>query len=126
MLNPIQLAYVGDSVHDLLVRNQLVWEGAKVNSMHRQAIARVNAASQARALEKITPMLTEEEMEVVRRGRNAHAHHPPPKRANPAEYTQSTALEALFGFLFLTGENQRLKELYEAMNREEETCQEQS
>lgn len=126
MLSPIRLAYIGDAVHDLLVRTQLVFAGGKAGAMHRDATRHVNAAAQAQALAKIAGELSETEADVVRRGRNAHANHNVPRRANPAEYKQATGLEALFGFLYLTGRMERLCALYEAMNKPQEdaTCQE--
>lgn len=123
MLSPQRLAYIGDAVHDLFVRTELVLSGAKEGDMHRSAVARVRAGAQAQALARIQPLLTEEEADVVRRGRNAHAHHGAPKRTNPAEYKQATGLEALLGYLYLTGRRERLATLYDAM-WEEETCPE--
>lgn len=120
MLSPLRLAYVGDAVHSLFVRTQLVYAGGKAGAMHRDTVGHVNAAAQAQALEKIKEQLSETEADVVRRGRNAHAHHTVPKRANPADYKHATGLEALFGFLFLTGRMERLCELYSAMNGLEE------
>lgn len=120
MLSPLRLAYIGDAVHDLLVRTQLIFSGGKAGAMHKDAIKNVNAAAQAEALARIAPMLEETEADIVRRGRNAHAHHTGPKRVNPADYKQATGLEALFGFLYLTGRMQRLCALYAAMNETEE------
>lgn len=115
MISPLRLAYIGDSVHDLMVRHGLLTDGGNVRSMHREAVSAVNAGAQARALERILPELTEAEADVVRRGRNAHAHHTVPKRADPRDYALATGLEALFGFLFLTGQLTRLRGLYDAM-----------
>ena len=75
MLSPIRLAYVGDAVYDLLVRTALVFAGGKAGAMHKDAIRSVNAAAQAQALRRVLGMLTEAEADIVRRGRNAHAHH---------------------------------------------------
>lgn len=124
MLSPLRLAYVGDAVYDLYVRTRLVFTGAKAGAMHRDAVRHVNAAAQARALGRVAHLLTETEADVVRRGRNAHAHHGVPKRADPADYKQSTGLEALLGFLFLTDRTQRLGELVSIMleEREEAPC----
>ncbi len=116
MLHPVRLAYVGDAVHSLLVRTALVYGGDKAHGMHRDAIKSVNAAAQARALARVQALLTEPEADVVRRGRNAHARHAAPRHADPADYAQATALEALFGFLYLTGRMERLCELYAVMN----------
>lgn len=120
MISPIRLAYIGDAVYDLLVRTGLVFGGGKAGAMHREAIARVNAAAQAKALARIAGMLDETEADVVRRGRNAHAHHGVPKRADAADYKQATGLEALLGYLYLTGQTARLSQLYHAMQEEDD------
>lgn len=122
MLSPLRLAYVGDAVHDLFVRTTLIFGGGKAGAMHRDAIKNVNAAAQAHALSLIAGMLTETEADVVRRGRNAHANHNAPRRATLADYKQSTGLEALLGFLYLTGREDRLRQLYAAMNEEVLPC----
>lgn len=123
MLSPLRLAYIGDAVHDLFVRTALVFQGGKAGAMHRDAIQNVNARAQAQALARIAGQLTETEADVVRRGRNAHAHHGVPKRADPADYKHATGLEALLGFLYLTGRMERLRALYAAM-QEEMVCPE--
>lgn len=115
MISPLKLAYVGDAVHELFVRTGLAFEGAKAGAMHRAAIRAVNAAGQARELDRIEPLLTEDERDVVRRGRNAHAHHAAPKHAELADYKRATALEALVGYLYLSGQMDRLEELYHQM-----------
>lgn len=115
MMQPIRLAYLGDAVHSLLVRTILIYGGEKAQSMHRKSVQCVKASAQARALEKIQGMLSETEADVVRRGRNAHSHHGVPKNADPADYAQATALEALLGFLYLTGKIERIYQLYAAM-----------
>lgn len=115
MMQPVRLAYLGDAVHSLLVRTNLLFSGEKAQSMHRKTVQCVNAGAQAKALERIQGMLTEIETDVVRRGRNAHSHHSAPKNADPADYAQATALEALLGFLYLTGKTERLYQLYMAM-----------
>lgn len=126
MLSPLRLAYIGDAVHDLFVRTELVFLGGKAGAMHKDAVRNVNAAAQAEALARIAGMLTEDEADIVRRGRNAHAHHNVPRRANPADYKQATGLEALLGFLYLTGRMERLCELYAAMQaiQEDTPCPE--
>lgn len=114
-LTPLQLAYVGDAVYDLLVRTHLLRKDRKLRLMHTDATARVNAAAQARALEAIAAMLTEEESDLVRRSRNAHAKHAAPKSSTCAEYVASTALEALFGYLYLSGREERMRMLFHAI-----------
>lgn len=124
MISPLRLAYIGDAVHDLFVRTSLIFQGGKAGAMHRDAVQNVNARAQARALLRIANMLTETESDVVRRGRNAHAHHSVPKRTSPADYKHATGLEALLGFLYLTGQQDRLFMLYSAMHepQEDTTC----
>ena len=102
-LNPLQLAYVGDTLHDLYVRSLLVSRKMSVGSMHKQAVRMVSAAAQAAMLAAIEGELTEQEADVTRRGRNAQAKHAAPKHA--------TGLEALWGYLYVTNPTQRLDEL---------------
>ena len=111
MLSPLQLAYVGDSVHALLVRTQLLQKNLLVKDMHRASNEAVSAVSQARELQRILALLTEEEAAIVRRGRNAHPHHSAPKSASVGEYAEATGLEALLGYLYLTGKSGRIREL---------------
>lgn len=106
-LNPLQLAYVGDTLHDLYVRSLLVSRKMSVGSMHKQAVRMVSAAAQA----AIENELTEQEADVTRRGRNAQAKHAAPKHADPADYAHATGLEALWGYLYVTNQTQRLDEL---------------
>ena len=112
LLSPLQLAYIGDTVWDLMVRTGLLYTGKNVHSMHCAAVKRVNAKAQAQALSRIADSLTEEEKNLVRRGRNAHSRHGAPRNQDPADYSQATGLETLIGFLYLTGRVDRLKELY--------------
>lgn len=110
MLSPLQLAYVGDSVHTLIVRNHLLLKDLNVKKMHLKSVQAVCAVNQSKALESMMPFLTEEEMALVKRGRNAHAHHNGPRSASTSEYAGATGLEALLGFLYLTGNDERLNE----------------
>ena len=126
-LNPLQMAYIGDTVHDLYVRSLLVSRGMTVGKMHKQAVRMVSAFAQARMLEAIEPYLTEEEADVARRGRNSQAKHAAPKHADPADYAHATGLEALWGWLYLSGRTQRLDELVKlALSRTEELWQKQN
>lgn len=118
LLNSLQLAHVGDTVWDLLVRSRLIYQGRNVRNMHKDAIARVNAGAQARAMARIMPLLTEEEADVARRGRNAHPHHGAPKNQDAIDYHHATALEALVGYLYLTGQEERLLELFRRSQEE--------
>ena len=126
-MNPLQMAYIGDTVHDLYVRSVLVAGGMSVGRMHKQAIRMVSAAAQARMLEAIEPELTQEEADIARRGRNAQAKHAAPKNADPADYSHATGLEALWGYLYVTGQTQRLSSLMAlALGRTEELWQKHS
>ena len=107
----LELAYLGDTVYDLYVRSHLVEKGGRVGKMHRQAIRLVCAHAQAEALARIQDDLTEEEANVVRRARNVHQS--PPKNADPADYQKATGLEALIGFLYAAGREERLGALLE-------------
>jgi ribonuclease-3 family protein len=123
MLSPLQLAYVGDSVHALLVRGGLVGKNWLVKDMHRAANQAVSAVSQARELQRVLPLLTEEEAAIARRGRNAHSHHSAPKSASTGEYAEATGLEALLGYLYLTGRTDRILALTPYLYAEEkEPC----
>lgn len=123
LMNPLQLAYMGDTVWELLIRSRLAVKKLKVGHMHRAAIAGVNAGAQADALSRIEALLTPEEADVVRRGRNAHAKHPSPRNQDPADYQAATGLEALFGLLYLSGQEERLLTLFDLAYKEESTCQ---
>lgn len=124
LLNSLQLAHVGDTVWELMVRSRMLYRGYNVRHMHREAIACVNAGAQARAMERLWPVLTPEETDVARRGRNAHPHHAAPRNQEAADYHQATALEALVGYLYLTGQEERLLELFR-LSQEETACPEQ-
>ena len=102
----LELAYLGDSLYDLYVREHLVAQGGRVRAMHREAVTLVCAHAQSEALRRVEPMLSEAESDVVRRARNAHQR--PPRNADPAEYHRATALEALIGFLYVTGQRERM------------------
>lgn len=106
---PLELAFVGDSVYDLTVRAMLVKKGGHVHEMHGRAVGYVRAQAQAEALGRLESVLTEEEAGVVRRARNAR--QTPTKNAGAADYHRATALEALIGFLYLTGQSERLGEI---------------
>lgn len=105
----LELAYLGDSLYDLYVRERLVARGGRVRAMHRQAISLVCAHAQSQALERVMGELTDDEKDVVRRARNAHQN--PPKNADPGEYHHATALEALVGWLYVTGQRERMNAL---------------
>ena len=110
---PLALAFIGDTVWDLLVRSRLLRSPHRVNTLHRQAIALVNAGAQAQALARLLPLLSQEEADVLRRGQNAHARHMVPKNQDPVAYSQATGLEALLGYLYLSGQEARILELFD-------------
>ena len=112
-LSALNLAFVGDTVFDLLVRERLLCQANRpVNVQHTMAARQVKAAAQARAAKAILPVLTEREQAVFRRGRNAHSRHKA-KNATGGDYHYATGLEALFGDLYLRGESERLRELFD-------------
>ena len=101
-----------DAVFELLVRTELCCAGsARVRDLHARTVARVTAPAQAAFVEAVLPKLTDEELAVYKRGRNAHSHAAP-KSASPGQYARATGLEALFGWLWLTGRHERVNELY--------------
>ena len=112
-LSPLNLAFVGDTVFDLLVCERLLCQANRpVNAQHALAARQVKAAAQAAAAKAILPVLTEREEAVFRRGRNAHSRHRA-KNASEGDYHYATGLEALFGDLYLRGELERLRALFE-------------
>ena len=111
--SPLALAFLGDGVLELLVRNRLVAVGRmSPGAMHTQAVRMVSAHGQSAALETLQPHLTEKENEIVRRGRNANKASVS-KHATVQEYRASTGLEALFGWLYLQNEQERIEELFD-------------
>ncbi|MEI6579470.1 MAG: ribonuclease III domain-containing protein [Eubacteriales bacterium] len=120
LLSPLSLAFIGDTVFDLLVKEQLINEANRpVGKLHSLSAGRVCAGAQAIAAEKIWQVLNEEEQAIFKRGRNAHTGHTP-KNASEAEYHAATGLEALFGWLYLKSENTRLQELFELICKVQE------
>ena len=117
-ISSIGLAHMGDAVYEVLVRSWLCVHGkATGKGLHRATVALVCAPEQARRAERILPELTEEEMAVFRRGRNAHVHSIP-QNASRGEYQEATALEALFGYLYLLGRRERINALFVHMMEE--------
>ncbi|MDY2719268.1 MAG: Mini-ribonuclease 3 [Faecousia sp.] len=108
------LAHVGDGVFELLIRSWLCCHGVLTNQeLHRQTVALVTAPAQADFVARLLPLLTEEETAVYRRGRNCHTH-PAPKSATPGQYARATGLETLLGWLYLTGQTERINTLFVA------------
>ena len=111
-ISNLGLAHMGDCVFEILCRAYLCAQGEKtVDRLHRDTIHMVKATSQARFVDKLLPLLTEEELSYYRRGKNAHVHAVP-KSATPAEYAKATGLEALFGALYLAGRTERMNALF--------------
>ncbi|HHU62138.1 MAG TPA: Mini-ribonuclease 3 [Natronincola sp.] len=108
-LSPLVLAYVGDAVYELFIRTKLIAFPAKVHQLHREAVKYVQASSQAEIIRSWEPHLTEKEKDVVRRGRNAKSGVP--RHGDVVEYRYSTGMEALIGYLYLSNQHERLKEL---------------
>ena len=111
-MGSLELAYLGDAVYELSVREYLVKKGAgTVGELNRKALSFVTAPAQAAATERLLPFFTGEEAAVFRRGRNSH-----PKTVarhnDPGEYSLATGLEAVFGYLWLGGEGERIAELF--------------
>ena len=112
-LNMLALAFVGDGVYDLIVRESLVCEGnCRVKELNLRKVELVRCQAQAERADRIEPVLTEEEADILRRGRNTHVSHAP-KNAALADYHKATALECLVGYLYLSD---RLDRIIELMN----------
>ena len=113
--SPNVLAFYGDSVYEVLVRERVVTQHqTNAGRLHDMAVERVRASYQSEAVNVIEPLLTEKEADILRRGRNAGGISVP-KSAKPSEYRRATALEALFGYLSLTGQNERIETLFNAI-----------
>lgn len=114
-MSNLGLAYLGDAVYEVMVRAWLCVHGKLTpGRLHRAALDYVSAPRQAALLEKLLPHLTEEETQVYKRGRNANPHSHP-RGATRQEYQIATGLEALFGWLYLQGETERLNGLFAQM-----------
>ena len=111
LLSPLTWAYIGDAIFELYIRTNLVNKtNLKPHKLHIEAINYVKAKAQAEFLQKIEEILTDEEKDIVRRGRNTKNHHLP-KNSNVQEYMHATAFEALVGYLYLTKRYKRLEEI---------------
>lgn len=114
-MSSLGIAYLGDAVYEVMVRAWLCLHGKLTpGRQHKAALAYVAAPRQAALLERILPLLTQEEAQVLKRGRNASPHSYP-KGATRQEYLAATGLETLFGWLYLRGETDRLNTLFETM-----------
>ncbi len=111
--SPLTLAFVGDGVYDLLVREYLVRQANRpVGELNKTKVAMVNCKSQAQFASKLMPSLTEKEVAIYKRGRNA-APKSTAKNGTLAEYHSATGLECLFGYLYLNGDRDRINELFD-------------
>lgn len=110
-LSPLTLAFVGDSVYEMFIRTKILSMGNRPScELHKIAVGYVNAKAQAQAAHKILDILTDSELEIYKRGRNTNIHTVP-KNAQMADYRHATALEALIGYLYIKGEEDRLEEI---------------
>lgn len=106
-VSPLNLAFVGDGVYELMVRERLVSLANRPNKeQHKLSVAQVRAEAQAAAVDRLMPHLTEQELAVYKRGRNAHTSR------GGGGYHKATGLEALFGYLYLSGDLSRVRELF--------------
>lgn len=119
LLNPLQMAYLGDAIWEVIVREHLILQGKNVRHMHHDCVEMVNAGSQAAYMECLLPHLSEEENAIFLRGRNSHSKHPAPRHQDPADYSEATGFEALIGYLHLTGKRKRIQYFFQIILREE-------
>lgn len=123
-MNVLALAHMGDGVYEVLCRGWLCSHNLEtIGNLHKATVQMVKAPAQAAAMKKLLPHLTEQEAAVYRRGRNANVHQIP-KNASRGEYAQATALEALFGWLYLQGQRERINQLFALIMDETEPQQE--
>ena len=114
-ISNLGLAHMGDCVFEILCRGYLCAKGEHtVDRLHRDTVQLVKAPTQAKLVEKVLPILSEDELAFYRRGKNAHTHGVP-KGATAAEYAKATGREALFGALYLSGRTDRINELFHIM-----------
>lgn len=121
LINPVTFAFLGDSVYEILVREEIVrrYTSLSAGKLHAFTVKLVCATAQVRAYHAIESLLTEEEAQMFRRGRNTTAVTPP-RHTDAADYRIATGVEALFGWLYLAGKTERLRELFSAVLHEEE------
>lgn len=118
-ISNLGLAHIGDCVYELMVRSRIICSGRSTSAgLHRETVKYVSAPAQAAAVAKILPVLSDEERDVYRRGRNTRVNSVP-KNADISQYHAATGLEALFGWLYLNGCHQRLNELFAIIMEEE-------
>ena len=121
MLSGLSLAFIGDAVYELVIRNYILSKGeGKVSLMHKETVKLVNADFQADVMEVLIPLLNEEEVAAFKRGRNAHSAHTP-KNKSEAQYHKSTGFEALIGYLYLKKDYDRLNNILSVVLRQGES-----
>ena len=111
MLSPLQLAYVGDAVYELLIRTYILDKNSNVNQLHKKATKYVKANAQSEVIHYIEKYLTDTEKSIVKRGRNTKTNTSP-KNASLIDYKYATGFESLFGYLYLTAQDSRISELF--------------
>lgn len=112
-LSPLTLAFVGDSVYELFIRTKILSAGSRsAGELHKIAVGYVKAKAQSTAMHELKSSLSDEELGIYKRGRNTNIHTVP-KHADMNDYRQATGLEALVGYLFITGQEERLSEVLE-------------
>lgn len=119
MMSPLQLAYIGDAVFELIVRTAILSRDVNVNKLHKEATRYVKANAQAESVKKLEEILTDEEKSFIRRGRNARINSSP-KNVDLRDYKHATGLECLMGYLYLAGKDRRLIELFSYIYENEE------
>ena len=114
--SPLVLAYIGDAVYEVFTREKLLGINPNLpaHKLHKENVRYVRAKAQSNAMEAIEPILAEDELAIYKRGRNAHNNNTP-KSSSEAEYHSATGVEVLFGYLYLNGETDRARELFEIM-----------
>ncbi|MEG2295153.1 MAG: ribonuclease III domain-containing protein [Oscillospiraceae bacterium] len=111
-LSPITLAFIGDAIYEVFVRQSLLQKGdMPVGKLHRLSVEKVRASSQAKAFDTLVETLSESEVTVLKRGRNAHSSTTP-KNCDVVSYRKATGIESLFGYLYLNQEYERLNEIF--------------
>lgn len=111
LVSPLLLAFIGDSVYDICIRTALVKQGNRqVQKIHKRATDFVSARAQSETVDRLQSFFTEDEMSIFKRGKNAK-FHTKAKNADTMEYKRATGLEAVFGYLYLKGETDRILEL---------------
>ncbi len=110
--SPLTLAFLGDAVYSLMVRNMLTKDCNKpTGKLHKESVKYVNASFQAQMIKALSDNLTEDELSVFKRGRNSHSNHAP-KNQSDGDYRYATGLESLYGYLYLCGKKERIAELF--------------